>query len=204
MIAFVWLAPASPYLFLHAELWGLPFFLAGLWNARQGRDGAAAALIGGAALVRELFAPALLIGLIVRRRREWFYANLGFIGAMLIHMILASRVLLASGSDPELSNVPISPALIFQVIGPGTTALSVIVGMVVLGLGIPGLFRHARLDDASARMLLPFALVLVAAGIVATRIYWSLTWGPALAAFVPSGVMVLAAMRRNGNGAPAD
>jgi len=192
-VAFVWLAPASPYLFLHAELWGLPFFLAGLLNLRRGRDGWAAFFLTVATLTRELFGVSILLALIVRKRREWWYALSAAVAGGFIHALVAGQILSPIGRDAPLHNVGIDASLVFQVLGPGTTAFSVVVGLGVLALAMPGLIRHAREGDPAAAVLLPFTFVLAAAGIVATRLYWSLTWGPAIAAFVPAGVAVLLA-----------
>jgi hypothetical protein len=193
VVAFVWLAPASPYLFLHAELWGLPFFLAGLLNLRRGRDGWAAFFLTVATLIRELFGFSILLALLVRRRREWWYALAATVAGGFVHALLAGQILSPTGRDAQLHNVGIDASLIFKVLGPGTTALSVVVGLSVLALALPGLLRRVRESDPAAAVLLPFTLVLAAAGIVATRLYWSLTWGPAIAAFVPAGLSVLLA-----------
>ncbi|MFY9585876.1 MAG: hypothetical protein WAT66_00315 [Actinomycetota bacterium] len=193
VVAFLWLAPASPYLFLHAELWGLPFFLAGLLNLRRGRDGWAAFFLTIATLTRELFGFSILLALIVRRRREWWYALAASLAGGFVHALLAGQILSPSGRDAQLHNVGIDASLIFKVLGPGTTAFSVVVGLGVLALALPGLLRRMRESDPAAAVLLPFTFVLAAAGIVATRLYWSLTWGPAIAAFVPAGVSVLLA-----------
>src|SRR5439155_13827976 len=72
----VWMIGASSYLYLHAELWGLPFFVWGLVAARRGDDTSAAALMAASVIFRELYGLALLIGLVIAKRRSvWLLAT---------------------------------------------------------------------------------------------------------------------------------
>ena len=196
LLAFAWLSPASPYLFLHAELWGLPFFLAGLYKLRQGRDGPAAAFMVDATLTRELFGLGLIFALLTRRRRAWIYGALVSAAAAAVHVLFAQGILSATGHDAPLRNAPYNAAFLLKAIGPGTSIVSGIFGAAVLLFAIVALVRRYTSDPAAA-VLFPFAIAVGVAGLVATRLYWNLTWGPALAAFAPAGVaMVARALRR--------
>jgi hypothetical protein len=61
----LWVLGFAPYLFLHAEVWGLPLFLAGLLAMRRRRTWAAVGLFLAATCVRELYVVGLLGGLAV-------------------------------------------------------------------------------------------------------------------------------------------
>jgi hypothetical protein len=69
-LAGIWVLGFTSFLFLHAEVWGLPFFLAGLLALRPGaarppRPYVAVAFFLVAAIVRELYAVGLLAGLVL-------------------------------------------------------------------------------------------------------------------------------------------
>jgi len=52
----------------------------------------------------------------------------------------------------------------------------------MLVFGFVGLARNVH--DRAARILLPFAIIILPLGIIATRSYWNLTYGPSVSAFI--------------------
>ena len=181
----VWMIGASSYLYLHAELWGLPFFVAGLVAARDEQDGRAAALIAIAAVIRELYGLGLVLGLLFAKRKWiWLVAISVVVGLAGVHYSLARDVLVAHGHQVALGNEPITFHSVLRFISPGDRTAAFVLGLSMLVLGFVGAVRHFQ--DQSARILLPFATVMIVAGIVATRSYWNLTYGPALSSFAPA------------------
>src|SRR4029079_5755235 len=86
-----WVLGFSYVLFLHSELWGAPFFLAGALAVRRGDDRGGAALMVTATVVRELFGLGLLLGLVFGRRRRPWLVGLGAVGVLFaVHALLAS------------------------------------------------------------------------------------------------------------------
>lgn len=179
----VWVIGASSYLYLHAELWGLPFFVAGLVAAHNDDDDAAAALLGAATLFRELYGLALLLGLILAKRRTaWILATVFVAGLAAVHVALAHHVLAAHGHEVNLGNEPITLHNFLRYISPGDKTPAFVLGVVMLLLGFAGLARN--LKDRAARILLPFAVAMLIAGVVSTRSYWNLTYGPPVSAYI--------------------
>jgi hypothetical protein len=188
VLAGLWVVTASSFLHLHAELWGAPLFLWGALEVRRGRDARAAGLVATATIVRELFGLGLLIGLVLRKQRApWIAATLAVIALGVVHVLLAQDVLSPAGTQAALGNEPYTPSLVLTILSPGDNLGSWIVGIPMLVAGIAGLMR-ARRSDPAAAILLPFCAVMIPAAVVATRAYWSLTWGPAIAAFVINGI----------------
>jgi hypothetical protein len=74
VVAFgLWLVGAAPLLYLHAELWGLPFALVGVLAMRNGLWVWAAIAFGAATCTRELYAAFLLVWLaaVPAKRLAW-------------------------------------------------------------------------------------------------------------------------------------
>jgi hypothetical protein len=179
----VWMIGASSYLYLHADLWGLPFFVAGLVAARREDDVSAAVLIAAATIFRELYGLAFLIGLVMAKRRSvWLLATGVVVGLAGVHYWLARGVLAAHGHEVSLGNEPITFHSIVRFLSPGDRTAAFALGIGMLACGFVGLARN--LHDRAARILLPFAIVLLPLGIIATRAYWNLTYGPAVSAFI--------------------
>jgi hypothetical protein len=190
---------ATSYLYLHAELWGLPFFLAGLLALRRDDDSKAAALIAAATLIRELYGLGLLLAfLLSKRRRPWLVALVFVVALSSVHVWLAHSVLSPGGHEVGLGNEPITVHSILRFLSPGDRPAALGLGIAMLVAGFAGIARNLRRDRAAA-ILLPFAGLLLVAGVVATRAYWNLTYGPAVAAFIPA----LSLRRPKGNN-PAD
>ena len=76
------------------------------------------------------------------------------------------------------------------------------IGIPSLVLGFFGLAQRWR-EDAGARLLLPFAAVMVLLTVLVGREYWSLTFGPALACFVPAALAELRPAAPSGTARPA-
>lgn len=174
-----WVLGAATYLYLHAEIWGGALLLAGLAATRR-RPRFAALALGGALLVRELFAPAFLLGLLRHRRlRVWWamVAVLGFVAV--IHLHLAAQLLDPNGYQPPLRFT----GRYLSALSPGDGPFGAVIGV---GGGLAGVFglvlAHRRGDEA-ARTAVGQVAVLVPATILLGRTYWAYTWGPALACF---------------------
>lgn len=190
-----WVMAAAPFLFLHAELWGLPFFLWGAWSLRGRHHTQAAALVGAATLVRELFGLGLLIGTVAARsgRRSWVLTTGVAICLGLTHAALASQMLSPSGREAALANESINLSLILTILSPGDSLSSWIIGLTSLGFGIYGM-RRVRRHDSAAAYLLPFCFLMLLLSLATTRVYWSLTWGP------PVSMYALAALTGSARG----
>jgi len=153
--------------------------------ARDEQDGRAAALIAIAAVIRELYGLGLVLGLLFGKRKWiWLVAISVVVGLAGVHYSLARDVLVAHGHQVALGNEPITFHSVLRFISPGDRTAAFVLGLSMLVLGFVGAVRHFQ--DQSARILLPFATVMIVAGIVATRSYWNLTYGPALSSFAPA------------------
>jgi hypothetical protein len=186
-LAGLWLLAAMPLLFLHAELWGLPWFLAGLVALRRGRDGRAAALMVVAVAFRELYVLGLVLAAVLRRRPAWVVALLAVAGLALVHVALARHVLVANGFNARIGNERHDLHFALRLLGPGDGVLSWAIGIPTIGLGLVGAARAARRMPEAAVVAIS-SVVLAVAAFVATRTYWALTFAPALMAFVPASV----------------
>lgn len=200
VLAALWVIGAARFTFLHAELWGLPFFLWGILETRRGRGGRAAALIAVAGAIRELYVLALPVGFLALRRRTWVIATAALTAFLATHAALATRILSPAGSDVALGNQAITWRLVLTALSPGDRPAGWVVGATSLALGIAALIRYRRRDRAAA-MLLPILLVIAPLSVLATRTYWSLVWGPAIAAFAPTA---LAGSRATGDSGGPD
>jgi hypothetical protein len=184
VLAELWLVSGAPYYFLHQEVWGLPFLMFGALALRNGSDRQAALLVAGATVIRELFAPALLIGLILRRRKPWLVAlaAVGILGA--VHYHLASQVLSATGTQAPLTGQrPRTLEWIFSALTISGDWWGWVLGGAVLLAGLAAMVRLR--DDPAVGLLLPFALLMLAATVYTLRFYWCLAFAPAVAAMVP-------------------
>jgi hypothetical protein len=153
-----------------------------LVRARREEDGSAAALVATATIMRELYGLALLIGLLVgRSKRNWLLAIGVVVSLAGLHVVLARDVIAAHGHQVALGNEPITLHSFLRFISPGDRSVAFALGIVMLMLGFVGLARN--LVDRTARILLPFAAIMLPLGVIATRSYWNLTYGPAVSAF---------------------
>ncbi|MDQ6727991.1 MAG: DUF2079 domain-containing protein [Actinomycetota bacterium] len=185
----MWMLGASPVLFLHTELWGVPFLLGGALAMRHERWAAAAAALAVAAGLRELYVLALVIGLVVApRRRPWLVA-LGVVAVLaLVHADLTRGILSAQGREAGFgASHGLSVRYVLDAIGPSDRPLGWLIGVAGLALGSAGLVARWG-QDAAARLLLPFAAVMVPLTVLIGREYWGLVFGPALACFLPAGI----------------
>jgi hypothetical protein len=182
----LWLLGAAPLLFLHAELWGLPFALAGLVLARRSRPvGAVAALVVAVAF-RELYVVFVVAAAAwARRRRAWVVGIVVVAALAGVHAAFARGVLSSAGHQVALGNEPHDLSLALRVLSPGDTTAGGVLGAVVLGVGAVGLARRWP-SDAVARIVATSSVVLLVAAFVETRVYWTLAFAPAVASFVPA------------------
>ncbi len=195
LLSGMWVLGAAPLLFLHTELWGLPFLLAGALALRNGRWALAAAAVATAALLREIYVIPLLIGLVVApRRRPWWIA-VAIVGALgLVHAGLAAEILAAHGREAKFGASGLSPYYVLSALSPSDRPFGWLVGTVGGVLGFVGM-RRRWTTDAAARLLLPFAALMVPLTVLIGREYWGLAFGPAIACYAPVALARLGAAR---------
>ena len=187
-VAGMWVLGATEVLFLHTELWGLPFLLAAALALRHERWALAAVSVGVAALMREIYVLPLLFGLVlVPRRRAWAATLVVVVVLGVIHADLASGVLADQGREAAFGQSGHGFRYILSALSPSDRIFGWVIGIPSLVLGFFGLAQEWR-EDAGARLLLPFAAVMVLLTVLVGREYWSLTFGPALACFVPAAL----------------
>jgi hypothetical protein len=206
VVAGMWMLGAAEVLFLHTELWGVPFLLAGALALRHRRWTVAAAMVGLAAVQREIFVIPLLIGLVVvprRGRRAWVAAVVVVAGLGLLHAILATHVLAAHGREAPFGKSGLGIRYVLSALSPSDQPFGWGIGVLTLVLGFGGLFRRWS-EDAGARVLLVFAAAMVPLTVLIGREYWGLAFGPALACFVPAALPGTRPQLRPGAGQPDD
>lgn len=183
-----WVLGASPYLFLHTELWGVPLLLGGALALRNERWAAAAVALGAAALLRELYLLPLLIGLVLAPRRRAFVWALVVVSVVgLVHAGLAAEIVSEGGQEPALGLSGHGSTYVLRAVSPSDRPLGWVLGVAGTVVGFIGLRR--RWDaDAGARLLLLSGAALLTLTVIAGRSYWGLAFGPALACFVPAGL----------------
>jgi hypothetical protein len=182
-----WLLGAAPLLFLHAELWGLPFALAGVLAARNRRWALAAAGLGTAVLFRELYAGLFVAGLLFApKRRAWAVASVVLIAAGATHAVLVRSILVVHGREEAFGGGSRGLGYVLTAISPSGTVVGWLIGIVTTVAGLWALASRFR-DGGNAveRMVLSFVLVMMALTLALGRVYWDLTYGPLLACFVP-------------------
>jgi len=186
VLAGLWLVASAPLLFLHGEIWGLPFLIGALLYVRRDDDWRAVACVVGAVLFRELYAVMLGIGFVLRRRRVPWLAGLVVVAALAaVHVALAAHVLSKTGHQVRLGNDPRTLGFVLRAMGLGDRPAISWLAIPIFAAAVTGATR-VRTTDAAARLILPFAAVMFAAAVYATRIYWTLTFAPALAAWAPA------------------
>jgi hypothetical protein len=185
-----WVLGASPVLFLHPELWGLPFALAGVLAARRDRWAAAAACIAVAVAFRELYGVLFLAGLVFApKRRPWVIAGLVLLGLAAVHVAYTSSILVAHGREPAFGSGSRGLAHALSSISPSDRALGWLVGAAGTVAGLWYLAARGREPGARVeRMALAFAAAMVPVTILLGRVYWGLTYGPLLACFMPEAL----------------
>jgi hypothetical protein len=186
-----WLLGAAPLLFLHPELWGLPFALAGVLAARRQRWALAAACIGTAVLFRELYAVLFVAGLLFTpRRRSWAAVGMALVALAAIHAALASSVLSAHGREAAFGSGGRGLTFVLTAVSPSGSVLGWLIGVVTLIGGTWSLASRSRVNDpAVERMVLVYVAVMIPLTLLVGRDYWDLTYGPLLACFVPIAVL---------------
>lgn len=190
LLAGMWMLGASEVLFLHTELWGLPFLLAGALALRDERWTVAAVAVALAAVQREIFVIPLLVGLIVvprRGRRAWLAAVAVVVGLGVLHAVLAADVLAEHGREAPFGKSGLGIQYVLSALSPSDQPFGWGLGVLTMVLGFGGLARRWG-EDTGARMLLVFAAVMVPLTIFLGREYWGLAFGPALACFVPAAL----------------
>jgi hypothetical protein len=191
VLAGLWILGAAPLLFLHTELWGLPFVLAGALALRGERWALAAAAVATAAILREIYVLPLLIGLVVApRRRPWVIAVLVVGGLGLAHAAVAHGILDPHGREAAFGRSGLGVRYILSALSPSDRLFGWIVGVVGGGAGAWGL-RRLWATDHAARLLLPFAVAMTPLTILIGREYWGLAFGPAVACFAPAALDAL-------------
>jgi len=199
-LAGVWLLGFCFYLFLHAEVWGMPLFLGGLLALRRDRAWTAAALFLAAACVRELYVTGLLggavlavvparAGSVVARLKPWLSALVAAAGLYAVHTALAEGVLSAHGYNARFGNEHRTATFLLRLVSPFSSNIGEWLGVVTVVAGLAGAVSVARRDRAAIVGAASSALILVAS-VWATRVYWSAAWALPLAAFAPVGLVL--------------
>jgi hypothetical protein len=187
----IWLLAASSYLYLHAELWGLPLFMGGVLALRRERWAQAAVLLALAALVRELYAVGFVAGLLWTKDRRWWWPVGGVAGALgLGHALLATTILVPFGKETPFGTDHLTWQYALNTISPMYQPIGYFFGLLGTGLATCGLARAWR-HDRGARALLCYAAAMVPLTIFLGRNYWALTLGPVLACFAVEGIHAL-------------
>jgi hypothetical protein len=184
----MWLLGAAPLLFLHAELWGLPFAMAGVLAAKRERWAVAAVSIGAAVAFRELYGALFLFGfLLAPKRRPWLVVGLCLVALGLIHVHYASSILSAHGREASFGNDTRDLAHALTSISPSGSTLGWTIGLLTTIGGVGALNSGLRTSRRNAdSMVLGFGFVMIPFTIVFGRVYWDLTYGPLLASFAPA------------------
>jgi hypothetical protein len=200
-LASLWLLGAAPLLFLHSELWGLPFLLGGALAMRRRQWALAAVLLLVAVTFRETYVVAFAAGLLwAERRRPFVVAAVVLAGLVAIHVWLAQAALSAHGHENALRNGTLGASFILNAVSPVNGPWGWAAGLVGVVFGGAGIVWRWRTDHA-ARILGITALILVPAAIAVGRDYWSLTYGVGVACFVPAGVTLVASERTRASSA---
>jgi len=194
----VWLFGAAPRLYLHSELWGLPFLLGGALAMRRERWSTAGACLAVAVLFRETYALAFLAGLLwTRRRRPFWIAAAVLVGLAATHVWLAQAALSPHGKENALHNGTLGLRFVLNVVSPFDEPLGWALGLTGLVLGGIG-FAVRWAEDRGGRVLAATAVVLIPAAIAVGRDYWSLTYGVGIACYVPGGLAAVLGARAGG------
>ena len=198
VLAGLWMVGAAPMLYLHAELWGLPFALAGVVAARRERWAMAAVGIGIAVAFRELYAGLFVLSLLVApRRRPWLIVGAGLAGFAAAHAALASSALTVHGHEPALGSGARTLRYALSCLSPSDRPLGWIVGVATTVAGVTVLAslvrrRLATIDTA----VVVFVVVMIVLTVTLGRVYWGLTTGPLLACYAPGAWPLLRRLRR--------
>jgi hypothetical protein len=181
----LWMVGAAPLLYLHAELWGLPFALAGVLAMRRGWWAWAALAFGAATCTRELYLVFLLAGLAFVPAKRWVWAlttvGVGVLGA--VHWHLASRILEGGGKEAAFGKGR-SVGSALSSLSPADRPVAWLIGVVGTALGGWVVWRLARGAGGRPELIVGLAVsALMVATLVWGRTYWGLTFGPILACY---------------------
>jgi hypothetical protein len=156
------------------ELWAVPLLALSYWGWAKGRPWVAALGAAGAALVRELAFPVLLVGLFLawrrgERLRPWLVATAATLAGYVLHVALAAGVGAREGTE----------ATLFGTGAPPRTVLTMLMFGWPLGVGlVPWAMAAARV--VRARVLVPVSAVLAVPllGVIVDRPYWGILATP--------------------------
>jgi hypothetical protein len=145
--------------------------------------------------VREIFVIPLLVGLAVSPRRRPLVMATAVVAALaLVHANLAGDILSADGKETPFGNRGLGIRYVLGAVSPSNQPFGWLLGVAGTVLGLVGL-RRCWDDDLASRLLLPFAAVMIPVTVLLGRVYWDLSFGPALACFVPAGLHAVSAYR---------
>lgn len=168
-----WLCLASRYGFaLFSEIYGLPFAMYGLKQAREKNDARAALAFGAACLFRELYVIGLLVGILLRRRWAWATMLAAVACLYVAHALLVAPHLAARGTEEGFGSIGYTFLNIATVLGPwpGFNFFAQSAAILLLGLG---LYRLARARE-------PFVICYVVIGVLVAgwslRFYWQIIY----------------------------
>ena len=180
----------SQHLYLHAEVWALPWILAGLVALRQ-RGAAAPWLMAFGLAVRELFALLFLFSIVKswtvdKAQRRWWIAAGALVSAFgAYHGYRASGYVEATGYEASFGNEKMNLNFLLSAVSPGDSPFSWAIGIVLLGAGTKGLL-NVRKTDPIATVVAGHLFLMVPLTLVLGRVYWGFTFVPLLAIYAPA------------------
>jgi hypothetical protein len=156
---------------------------------RRGRWVLAAVALAGAAIVREIYVIPPVIALVVAPRRRPWWVALTVVGSLaLVHAGLAGGILSPDGKEAHFgASHGISLHYVLNALSPSDRPFGWLVGLLGTTLGLAGM-RARWTSDPAARLLLLFAAAILPLSVFIGRNYWSLTYGPVLACYVPAAI----------------
>lgn len=172
ILAGAWTVAASRWGFAtYHEVWGLPFVMWGWVRARGGDWRGAGILLAVASIIRELYAPLILLGVLFHPASRRYLLRAGVVVAAVYAVHLA--VLWPYLSTPELVGVnygglPNTFMVMAGLVSPAYGMVPTIVGLTVWAAAVPGMWREKWIG-----------VYVVGAGVAtmtASRYYWSVCW----------------------------
>jgi hypothetical protein len=161
-------------LWMLVELWAVPLLALSYWGWRKDRPWAAALGAAGAALVRELAAPVVLLGLVLAwRRREplrpWLVAAAVTVAGLALHVVLALGVGSREGTEATLLGTGTPPRSVVAMLLFGWPLGLGLVPWVLAGIHV---VRHRLVAPVSALLVVPLL------GLAVDRPYWGILATP--------------------------
>jgi hypothetical protein len=180
----------SQHLYLHAEVWALPWILAGLIALRQ-KGAAAPWLMAFGLAVRELFALLFLFSIVKSwavskdQRRWWIAAGASVSAFGAYHAYRASGFVEGTGYEASFGNEKMNLNFLLSAVSPGDSPFGWMIGLLLLVAGTKGLLNVRKIDPI-APVVAGHLLLMVPLTLVLGRVYWGFTFVPLLAIYAPA------------------